>query len=28
MRLIDYFNEKTGSDIYELSCGGNTLDHY
>ena len=28
MKLIDYFNERTGSDIYELSCGGHTVDHY
>lgn len=27
-QLIDYFNAKTGSDIYILSCGGNTVDHY
>lgn len=26
--LVDYFNQKTGSDIYLLSCGGNTVDHY
>ena len=26
--LADYFNKKTGSDIYLLSCGGNTVDHY
>ncbi len=28
LKLIDYFNERTGSDIYELSCGGHTVDHY
>lgn len=28
LRLIDYFNKKTGSDIYALSCGGKTVDHY
>lgn len=26
--LVDYFNQKTGSDIYLLSCGENTVDHY
>ena len=26
--LIDYFNQKTGSDIYLLACGGRTVDHY
>ena len=26
--LIDYFEHKTGQDIYELACGGNTVDHY
>jgi hypothetical protein len=26
--LIDYFETKTGQDIYMLSCGGNTVDHY
>ncbi|MBQ3273508.1 MAG: HD domain-containing protein [Solobacterium sp.] len=28
LALVDYFNKKTGSDIYLLSCGGNTVDHY
>ena len=28
LQLIDYFNEKTGDDIYNLSCGGHTVDHY
>ena len=28
LSLVDYFNKKTGSDIYLLSCGGNTVDHY
>ena len=28
LTLVDYFNRKTGSDIYLLSCSGQTVDHY
>ena len=28
MNLIAYFEEKTGRDIYDLCCGGETVDHY
>ena len=26
--LVDYFEQKTGQDIYMLACGGHTTDHY
>ena len=26
--LVDYFEQKTGKDIYQLACGGHTVDHY
>ncbi len=28
LSLVDYFNKKTGSDIYQLSCGGKVVDYY
>ena len=28
MNLIGYFEKKTGRDIYDLCCGGETVDHY